>query len=348
MREVASVDNADESSSTTSVREVALRAGVSVGTVSNVLNRPELVAEATRSRVRQAIDDLGFVRNESARQLRAGHSRTIGLIVLDITNPFFTDVARGVEDAASAAGLSVILCNSDDDPAKEARYIELLVEQRVQGILVVPAAASARQPSIASSRGIPTILLDYHPKSTQGCSASVDDVKGGQLAVQHLLGLGHRTIAFVGGGSSMQVADRERGALQAVAAAGEDSVLVPIEASSLNVAGGRRAAVTLLARPVSERPTAAFCANDLVALGMLQELSARGVSVPRDLSLVGYDDIEFAASAGTPLTSVRQPRHELGQVAAALLLEETTEAGHRHRHVVFDPELVIRASSGRR
>ncbi|HWE66773.1 MAG TPA: LacI family DNA-binding transcriptional regulator [Acidimicrobiales bacterium] len=336
------------SSSTTSVREVARRAGVSVGTVSNVLNRPDLVASPTRDRVRRAIDELGFVRNESARQLRAGRSRTLGLIVLDITNPFFTDVARGVEDAASAAGLSVILCNSDDDPEKEARYVELLVEQRVQGILIVPAAASTRQPSLAASRGIPTILLDYYLKTPLGCSVSVDDVAGGHMAVRHLLDLGHTRIAFVGGGSSTQVADRQRGALKAAAAtkAGHGTVMT-ITAPSLNVAGGREAAGSLLALPARERPSAVFCANDLIALGLLQELGASGLSVPGDISLVGYDDIEFAASAGVPLTSVRQPRQELGQVAAALLLEEAADPDHRHRQVVFDPELVIRASTGR-
>ena len=281
----------------------------------------------------------------------AGRSRTIGLIVLDITNPFFTDVARGVEDAASAAGLSVILCNSDDEPAKESRYMDLLLEQRVQGILVVPAAAFDRSPPPAAQRGIPTILLDFHLATPTGCSVSVDDVAGGQMAVEHLLGLGHTAIGFVGGGNSTQVADRRRGALQAAnrvaGGVGTGAVTVrSIAAPSLNVAGGRQAARDLLAIPGGERPTAVFCANDLVALGLLQELTASGLAVPGDISVVGYDDIEFAASAGVPLTSVRQPRHELGRMAAALLLEESDDPKHRHQQVVFEPELVIRSSSG--
>src|SRR4051794_29739454 len=135
-------DEGDVSRHPVSIRDVASMARVSVGTVSNVLNRPDVVAESTRRRVLDAIRDLGFVRNESARQLRAGHSRTVGLVVLDVANPFFTDVARGVEDTANDAGLAVILCNSDDNPAKESRYLDLLEEQRVQGILVTPVTAT--------------------------------------------------------------------------------------------------------------------------------------------------------------------------------------------------------------
>src|SRR5262245_19896619 len=143
-----------------SIREVAERAGVSVGTVSNVLNRPDVVAPATRDRVRAAIAELGFVRNESARHLRAGRSRTVGLVVLDVSNPFFTDVARGVEDAASDAGLAVILCNSDESPSKERRYLSLLQEQRVQGVLITPVDAASDRLADLRARGIPVVLLD--------------------------------------------------------------------------------------------------------------------------------------------------------------------------------------------
>src|SRR3954447_12291277 len=143
-----------------SIREVATRAGVSVGTVSNVLNRPEVVSPATRDRVLGAIADLGFVRNESARQLRAGRSRTIGLVVLDIANPFFTDVARGVEDVANEQGLAVILCNSDDRPEKEAAYLDVLAEQRVQGVLITPTAEISPNLEQLRRTGVPVVLLD--------------------------------------------------------------------------------------------------------------------------------------------------------------------------------------------
>src|ERR1035438_4056180 len=153
-----------------SIREVAAHAGVSVATVSNVLNRPDIVAKPTRERVQASISELGFVRNESARQLRAGRSRTIGLVVLDVANPFFTDVARGVEDEASESGLAVILCNSDDKQVKESRYLELLEEHRVQGILITPVSGADERLARLQRRGTPVVLVDSRSPSRGQCS----------------------------------------------------------------------------------------------------------------------------------------------------------------------------------
>ncbi|MHB8293166.1 MAG: LacI family DNA-binding transcriptional regulator [Acidimicrobiales bacterium] len=329
-----------------SITDVAGRAGVSVGTVSNVLNRPQVVAPPTRKRVLEAVRELGFVRNESARHLRAGQSRTIGLVVLDIANPFFTDVARGVEDVASEAGLSVILCNSDGDADKECRYLNLLAEQRVQGILIVPATTDGRRMEDLRDRGIPVVLLDRRASRSGQCSVSVDDVAGGRLAVEHLIERGHQRIAFVGGSDARQVKDRRRGALDATQDAGGDvRELVMIEVGALNAAGGRTAGRELLSMDAATRPTAAFCANDLLALGLLQELTRAGIPVPGVTAIVGYDDIEFAEAAAVPLSSIRQPRHELGRAAATLLAEEASGGPHRHSRLVFAPELVMRASS---
>ena len=331
-----------------SIRDVAARAGVSVGTVSNVLNRSALVAASTRERVQEAIDALGFVRNESARQLRAGTSRTIGLIVLDISNPFFTDVARGVEDAASKAGVSVVLCNSDDDPAKEARYLGILAAQQVQGVLIVPAGAKSTRFSGLADRGIPMVLLDRKATGTAMCSVSVDDIGGGLMAMSHLLEHGHRRVAFVGRGGTRQVVERHRGASEALGAQGVPPArLLRFGTQALNVAGGREAGREIAALPAEIRPTGVFCANDLLALGVMQEISAAGLRVGTDIAVIGYDDIDFAAVSGVPLSSVRQPRHALGYSAASLLLEEATDRMHRHQQVVFVPELVVRASSER-
>ncbi len=331
-----------------SIKDVAARAGVSVGTVSNVLNRPEIVAEATRRRVQAAIKQLGFVRNESARQLRAGRSRTIGLVVLDVANPFFTDVARGVEAEANESGLAVILCNSDDQRAKEQRYLELLEEHRVQGILITPVSAADEHVARLQRRGTPVVLVDARSLSRGQCSVSVDDVLGGELAITHLLDEGHRRIAFVGGPMSLrQVADRRDGAIRALERAGRtEADLHVIETSALHVAAGRWAGGMVAELPDGRRPTAIFCANDLLALGALQEMTARQIRVPESIAIVGYDDIDFAAAAAVPLTSVRQPRHQLGRAAAQLLLEEALDAGgHQHRQVIFEPDLVIRQSS---
>jgi LacI family transcriptional regulator len=333
-----------------SIREVAAHAGVSVGTVSNVLNRPDIVAQPKRDRVNAAIKALGFVRNESARQLRAGRSRTIGLVVLDVANPFFTDVARGVEDEASMSGLSVILCNSDEKLPKETRYLELLEEHRVQGILITPVTTAGAGERLArlQRRGTPVILVDSRSPSGSQCSVAVDDVLGGDLAVSHLLDTGHERIAYVGGPLGLrQVADRLDGAARALERAGAtvDDLLM-IDTPGLNVSAGQRAGAAIAEMSARQRPTAAFCANDLVALGLLQEMTRRRIRVPEDVAIVGYDDIEFAAAAAVPLSSVRQPRHQIGRTAAQLLLEEALGAdGHQHREVIFQPELEVRRSS---
>jgi LacI family transcriptional regulator len=325
------------------IRDVAQHAGVSNATVSNVLNRPDVVAPATRQRVLAAIAELGFVRNESARQLRAGSSRVIAYVVLDASNPFFTDVARGVEDAARDAGLALFLCNSASDGGREREYLELLHEQRVEGILITPVDAGCDR---FADRGTPVVLVDRESKDGTRCSVAVDDVLGGELAVTHLIEAGHTRIAMVGGPMSIQqVRDRHAGALRAVANAGLPAdTLTLLETKSLQVAEGRGAGERLVGLPSSRRPTAAFCANDLLALGLLQSMTQQGLRVPDDLAVVGYDDIEFAAAAAVPLTSVRQPREQLGRTAAQLLLAEN-EPDHEHRHVEFQPELVVREST---
>jgi LacI family transcriptional regulator len=330
-----------------SIRDVAERAKVSVGTVSNVLNRPHIVADATKARVHEAIKELEFVRNESARQLRAGASRTIGLVVLDVANPFFTDVARGVEDAANEADLAVILCNSDGDPAKEARYLDLLDEQRVRGVLITPVGAQDERLARLRQRGISVVLLDQRSRAGDRCSVAVDDVRGGELAVAHLLEGGHTRIAFAGGPPGIQqVKDRFSGAKRAMRKAGRDTAeLRRFDDIALSSAAGRRIGATIAELPSGERPTAVFCVNDLMALGLLAEASQRGIDVPGELAVIGYDDIEFASTSTISLSSVRQPRHELGVTAAKLLIDEVENDAHEHRRIVFRPELTVRASS---
>jgi DNA-binding LacI/PurR family transcriptional regulator len=331
-----------------SIKEVARHAGVSLGTVSNVLNRPDMVAPTTRQRVIDAISALGYVRNDSARQLRAGRSRTVAIVVLDVANPFFTDVARGAEDVVEAAGEMLIVCNSGEDANRERRHLDLLEEQRVQGILITPVG-DGRQPRLKRliDRGIPVVLVDRGAGRASRCSVAVDDVLGGRLAMDHLLDQGHRRIAYVGGPLAIrQVADRHDGAAAVLADRDLDAELRVFPTGSLSVAAGRLAAEELVALPAADRPTAAFCANDLLALGVLQEAIARNLRVPTDLAIIGYDDIQFAGAAAVPLSSVRQPREQLGRTAAELLLDEVNDGTrHRHRHVVFQPELVIRRST---
>lgn len=329
--------------SAVSVKEVASAAGVSVGTVSNVLNRPDAVAPATRERVLASMRELGFVRNESARILRAGASRVVGLVVFDVGNPFFTDLARGAEEVLQAQGLSLMLCNSDERREKEQRHLELFEEQRVQGVLITPTDVTGPQLQAMRGRGTPVVLVDRTSSTEDGCSVSVDDVSGAAQVLAHLVESGHRRVAFIGGPFSLaQVRDRHDGFTNEMPS-NLDAVVC--ETSGLNVAQGREAAAQVLAMSIRKRPTAVFCANDLLALGVLQHLTMNGVRVPQDIAIVGYDDIDFAAAAAVPLSSVRQPRHLLGSTAARLLLDEVQAESHEHQQVVFEPELVVRTSS---
>jgi len=333
--------------SISSIREVAKRAGVSLGTVSNVLNRPEIVAEETRLRVQSAIQEIGFVRNGSARQLRAGTSKYIGLVMLDVANPFFTEVARGVEDAANEADYVVILCNSDDSVEKESHYLQVLEEQRARGVLITPVQSDAGYLQRFRKRGIAVVLLDRPSKIKDLCSVAVDDVKGGELAASHLFDQGHERIGFVHGSLSIrQCADRRRGVLRAVRAAGlePEQVIVDITTAAQNAWEGEESVERLLHARI--QPTAVFCANDLLALGVMRGLIKRGMSIPKDIALVGYDDVEFASVLSTPLTSIRQPKYELGRVAAELLIDEANHpTSHQHQHIVYQPELIVRESS---
>src|SRR4051794_27217408 len=347
---------------TPSVKDVAAAAGVSLGTVSNVMNRPEVVSSRTRERVERAMAELGFVRNESARQLRAGTSRTLAYVMLDGTNPFFHDVAQGIELAAEDADLSLFICNSNSRAEREEVHLDRLLQQRVQGILITPVNPEAPHLDELSRRGVPLVIVDRVREGEGCCSVAVDDVHGGRIAVEHLIEQGHTRAAFIGGPESIgQVRERLQGAREIWDELGlpaDDLVHLPTEA--LTRAEGRSAGERLAGLPAPGRPTAAvvpddlppprllaaaFCANDLLALGLLQQSIGAGLRVPDGLAIVGFDDIEFAAAAAVPLASVRQPRQELGRAAAQLVLDEATNPDHRHRQLSFTPELVARAST---
>ena len=331
-----------------SVRDVAAAASVSVGTVSNVLNRPEKVSPSTVERVTQAIEELGFVRNDAARQLRAGRSRSIALIVLDAGNPFFAEVARGAEDRAAESGMSVLLGNSDERPDREDAYLELFREQRVNGVLVTPVHGDLDRLDRLRSGGVPVVLVDHEDAERGFASVSVDDVEGGYLAVSHLLSTGRRRVAYIAGPLTIrQVADRLEGARRAIAEV-EGATLEVVEMSALTVLQGREAGELLRVRPAGERPDAVFTANDLLAIGVLQAFSVTpDIAVPRDIALIGYDDIDFASATVVPLSSVRQPAHLIGYTAVDLLLKEQEDAGGAHERTVrFQPELVVRESTG--
>jgi LacI family transcriptional regulator len=335
-----------------SMKDVAALAGVSLGTVSNVLNSPDIVAEPTRRRVELAIAKLGWIPNEPARQLRAGRSRSIGMIVMDIANPFYTDLVIGAENCVQERGYSVQVGNSAQEADRENAQLLVLMQQRVRGVLLAPIWGIDERVRQLKLRGIPVVLLDRAGNQSDFCSVSTDDVEGGRLAVQHLLDQGHTTIAVVGGpGNLQQVRDRRLGAELATSRQDGSARLLTISTPHLDVEAGVRTAEEIVLMPSNERPTAVFAANDLLAIGLLQGFVTAGLRVPDDMAIVGYDDIAFAAAAAVPLSSVRQPRLAIGYRAAELLFDEIAAAdrdeSHDHQQIRFTPELVVRRSSAK-
>jgi len=331
---------------TTSIKDVARESGVSAGTVSNVLNHPERVAEDTRLRVEEAVRRLRFVRNESARQLRAGSSHTLGLLLLDAWNPFFTEVARGVEDWTFSRGWGILISNSARQVERESMYLRLLVERQVEGIIVVPNGDLTERLIDIRRRGIPSVMVDQMDSGEGSMSVSLDDIHGGELAVAHLLELGHRHIAFAGNPSRVtQVQARLLGATNAIAAASLPVRLSMLKPDDLSIGSGREIGEHLVRLSASERPTALFASSDLLAIGILQILLRHGVRVPDDIAIVGYDDIEFARQAVVPLTSIRQPAYEMGRTAAELITGQLSGTPPQQRHIVFEPNLMVREST---
>ena len=329
------------------VRDVAALAGVSPGTVSNALNHPGKVRPATLERVHAAIQELGYIRNDAARQLRAGTNQAIGMIVLDVANPFFTDVARGVEDVLIKEHRPLILGNSAQNEERERTYLDLFEQQRMSGVLITPVGNVIDRLRRLRDRGTSVVLVDRLTRAKEFSSVSVDDKMGGRLATQHLLEIGRRRIGFIGGPASLpQVKARLTAARAAVEEHG-DASLAFVETTTMNADAGRTGAEQLLALPKRKRPDAVFAANDLIALGVLQALTLAQLRVPDDIAIVGYDDIDFAESAAIPLSSVHQPALEIGSAAATLLLEVIAGGNTETdiKRIKLKPELVVRRST---
>ncbi|WP_442574551.1 LacI family DNA-binding transcriptional regulator [Microbacterium sp. F51-2R] len=330
-----------------SIRDVAELAGVSVGTVSNYFNRPEIVSHDSGARVRDAVAQLGYVRNMAARTLRAGVGTSVGFVVLNGQNPFFTDVVRGAEDEAARQGIAILHGNTDEDARRETAYLDLFEEQQVRGILIAPYGDVTSRLARLRARGISSVLIDRFSGDGRFSSVSVDSVLGGRMAVEHLIEQGCRRIAYVGGPFDMhQVTDRLAGARSAAENAEPAVELEVVPTSAMTLAEGSAAGIRLLARPRQEWPDGIFAGNDLLALGLLQSLVDGGHRlVPSDIRLIGFDDISFASAAAVPLSSIRQPSRMIGRTAFRILMEETSDAEFLPRQTVFPPELIVRAST---
>lgn len=325
------------------LKDVARHSGVSVTTVSHVVNGTRRVAPATQVRVQRAIAELGYRPDSIARALKSNRSRTIGMIVTAANNPFFAEIIRGVEDHCFAHGYSLMLCNTGDADTRQLTYLQALRDKRVDGLIVMTAhsgpdflAALARQP-------LPTVLMDADPTSGEEIAVVNDDSRlGARLAIEHLLERGLTDIALLTGPAS-HPRSRERlaGALETLEEAGLRPPTSRIVATNLMADGGHEAMQRLLA---ASPPQALFAFNDLVAIGAMRAARERGLSLPDDLSVVGYDDIELGRYLTPALTTVHQPVYELGAMASAQLIERLEHGEPLQPVLRLDPRLVVRES----
>lgn len=319
-----------------SIKDVASRANVAVGTVSNVLNRPHKVSEGTRRRVEKAIEELGFVPSEIGRNLRKGQSRLVGVIVFDIGNPFFTAAARAMETRLKEDGCFPMLCSSDGNPQEEAKLLQLLTAQQVRGLILTPAQEFGTLLPKIERLPFPVVLMDYPRDTGSFSSVSVDDIKGAEIAIEHLISQGHTTIGFINGPLEVrQARDRRRG----VRKLSGHATIVEQVATHFNAAAGEAAAHFL----ITQHPeiTAIFCANDQLAIGAMRAARGAGLSIPADMSIVGFDDVDIVAELSPALTTVRQPIAEMGRAAAEILLAKNDEPVH----IKFEPTLTKRSST---
>jgi LacI family transcriptional regulator len=311
--------------------------------VSHVINRTRHVDPTTAERVKTAIAELRYSPNSLARGLRRGVTKTIGLLVPDNANPFFAGVARHIEDAGFESGYTVILCNSADDAAREERYLSVLLSKQVDGLIFVASSDHTPVAARIVKVALPTVLLDRAIPSIEIDSVIVDNAHGGYLAGKHLLDLGHRQIGVITGppdssSSPARIAGFER----ALAEVGMKLAPERLAASDFHFVAGSEAMEQLMDR--APQITAVFACNDLMAMGALATLRRRGLSAPADVSVVGFDDIPYAAAASPPLTTVAQPVEEIGRTAVRLLIERIQSPGATLRRVVLAPTLVERQS----
>jgi len=332
--------------------DVARRAGVSTMTVSRVVNGSGYASAETRSRVRAAIGELGYVPNGMARQLRSKRAKTVALVVSDISNPFFTTIARGVEDFFVGQGFAVMYCNSDESEVEEEQYLRMLIERQVDGILLVPARSSDESFRLLRAHRVPVVVLDRRIDACAVDTVRCDSEAGAYVLARHLIDLGHRRIAVLTGRRMVSTSiDRVAGVRRAL----EESGLVLDEAlvhfggfnlGKLNQADGRRMAGEVLATP-GEPPTAIFCANNFIAFGAIRALREAGLRVPDDLSVVAFDDLPEEWVDDPFLTVVAQPAYEIGHRAATRLYEQIAGGGELAGESVLLPfELIVRRSSG--
>jgi LacI family transcriptional regulator len=328
------------------IRDVAKRAAVAPTTVSRVVNNSGYVSKETRKRVEAAIAELGYVPNTLARSLRFKKTNTLALVLPDITNPFWTTVARGVEDAASDRGFNVILCNTDESESKQAKYLTVLLQKQIDGIVLAPARSTAEPVESIQKQGVPVVVLDRRVPCTQVDTVRGDSVRGAYRLVRLLLTLGHRRIAILTGPQGVSTAvDRVAGYRQALVETGLDTDVELVYYGEFTQASGYEMTQHVLT--ATPRPTALFAANNFIAIGSLRALRDAGLQMPEDMALVSFDDLPQAFVIDPFLTVAAQPAYEMGHKATELLLARLSGlAPLEYQEIVLPTETIVRRSSG--
>lgn len=326
------------------MRHIASLAGVSIGTVSHVVNKTAKVREPLQRRVLEAIRHLGYQPSQLARGLRKNQTSIIGMIVPDITNPFFPAVVRGAEDVAYQNSYRLILCNADNDPAKERAYLRELQSYRTAGLIYIPSVNSRSEALDDIAATSPVVCLDRQPAGWNGDTVTVDNAGGAFSAASHLLTLGHRSIAMITGNLQLaNAASRLEGFRSAMRKAKIEIEPEYIQEGRFDrFSGFEKMRVLLHLRP---RPTAVFASNDLLALGALAALRESGLRCPEDISIIGFDDLEFSELLHPALTTVSQPKYQMGAKGANLLIKRLRGATDPPQHLVLPTELTLRLSA---
>jgi LacI family transcriptional regulator len=326
------------------IREVAESAGVSYATVSHVINNTRFVSQETRERVQAAMTALNYRPNALARSLRQGKTNTMGLVLPDSANPFFAEISRSIEAEAFKQGYSVFLCNTELDTERELFYVDVLSKKQVDGIIFVAAGDQADSLDFLIRQNMPVVMIDRDLPNVEVDAVLTDHQLGGILATRHLIELGHTRIACIAGPSSITPsAERITGYRKALEEAGLAYDEKLLFRGDYHAQSGMEITHSIL--KLNPRPTAIFALNDLMALGALRAASEAGYSVPRDLAVVGYDDLEIAHFTNPPLTTIAQPKKEIGTQAIRLLADRIARKNHPPCRVVLPPELIVRRST---
>ena len=327
------------------IKDVARHADVSVTTVSHVVNGTRHVSPESRERVEAAIRALGYVPSAIARSLKSNNTRTLGMLIPNSSNPYFAEIVHAVEDRCFGAGYNLILCNSNDDVERQASYLRVLAQKRVDGLVFVASGSDAVVRATLGESVTPMVFVDREVAGmSNGDLVEVNHTVGGEIASRHLLELGHPRVACISGPPGLSPSSKRRaGWKNALESAGVERRESDLARGDFTARGGFLAMQTLLRH--KPRPSAVFVCNDLMAFGALAAAHAAGISVPQQLSIVGFDDIELAAFSAPPLTTVVQPKRQIGTLAAELLLERVTTGRRDNRRVILEAQLKIRGST---